>query len=74
MNVNDDYLDTVSNEAEDSTKPEETSEAREEILTELDPLWSGGRRSELVETMLLVTSLGLGGGQTLGDVSAEPLA
>ena len=74
MNVNDDYLDTVSNEAEDSTKPEETSEAREEILTELDPLWSGWRRSELVETMLLVTSLGLGGGQTLGDVSAEPLA
>ena len=67
-------LDGVCNKAEDGTQPQETGKTREEILTELDPFRSGGGRGELVQTILGDTSLGLGGGQTIGNVGSEPLA
>ena len=66
-------LDTVSHEAEDGSDPEQTSEPREQILTELDPLWSGGRWSQLVQAMLLIANFRLFGGQTTFYVRFEPL-
>ena len=49
------YLNTVSDEAEHSSKPQEKSESSEEILTELDPFRSRWWRGQRVEAVLLVT-------------------
>ena len=68
------HLDGVCNKAEDGSKPQQTSKAREEILTELYPFWSGGGRGELIETMLGNTSLSLGCGQTICNVGSKPFA
>ena len=65
-------LDTVGEEAEDGSQPQETGEPGEEILTELDPFWRGGGRGQLVQAILLNTGLGLGGGQTVVVVCAKP--
>ena len=65
-------LDTIGKEAEDGSNPEQTGKSREQILTELDPLRGGGRRSQLVEAVFLITSLGLGSCQAVGQVGFEP--
>merc|ERR1719322_1135373 len=67
-------LDTVGDEAENGSEPEQTGESRKEILTEFDPFWSCGGRGQLVQTMFGNTSLGLGSGQTIGNVGSKPLA
>ena len=46
------YLDTIGQEAQDGSKPEEHSEAGEEALAELDPFWGGGRGGQLVQAVL----------------------
>ncbi len=48
------YLNTVSNEAEDSSKPKEQSKTSKEILTELDPFRGRGRWCQCVEAVFLV--------------------
>ena len=65
-------LDTVGHEAEDSSDPEQTGEPGEQILTELDPLRSGWRRSQLVKAVLLIAKFCLFAGQTILDVCIKP--
>ena len=48
------YLNTVSDEAEDSSKPKEKSESSKEVLTELDPFRGRGWRGQCIEAVLLV--------------------
>ena len=47
-------MNSVSEEAEDGSEPEQESEPSKQILAEFDPLWSLGRRSESVWTISLL--------------------
>ena len=47
-------MNSVSEEAEDGSEPEQESEPSKQILAEFDPLWSLGRRSESVRTISLL--------------------
>lgn len=60
-------LDAVGQEAEDGPDPQQDGEAPEELATELDPLWGGGRRRERVRPVPGQDLLGFAVGQTLGD-------
>ena len=47
-------MNSVSEEAEDGSEPEQESEPSKQVLAEFDPLWSLGRRSESVWTISLL--------------------
>jgi hypothetical protein len=61
------YLNTVSNEAEDSSKPEEKSKSSKKVLTELDPFRGRGWRGQCVEAILLVAL----GSRIFGEAAIE---
>lgn len=44
-------LNTVGKKAEDGTDPEQDGESAEQLLTELHPLWCGGRRGQCIWTV-----------------------
>lgn len=64
-------LDSVSQEAEDGADPEQDGEPPEQLATELDPLWSCGRRGEGVGTIPDQKLSCLGIGQALQEAQQE---
>lgn len=58
-------LDSVSQEAKNGADPQQDGEATKQLTTELDPLWSCGRRSEGVGTIPEQELSCLGIGQAL---------
>ena len=72
MSVGRGVFQTEGHEAQNGRGPEQEGEASEEILAELDPLRSSGRRSQLVESILDIGSAGLLGSQTVLQVGSKP--
>lgn len=58
-------LDSVGQKAEDGAGPQQDGESTEQLATELDPFWGGGRRGERIGTIPEQKLCGLGIGQSL---------